>query len=155
MYMNWLCPMWMWIDPGLSSQLALPLAGLTPQHPWRARCCWPARLQHLKRLADASSPPAVPIPLPPQQLSSSSQLGCGIPTMLISNPVGCPARDAQRVCVRVCVCAVAVLLFHPEVLALLLLPYCWFCSATHWQWLPRNPPLKLFSATGDAPKIKY
>lgn len=133
MYVNWLCPVWMWIDPDFSSQLALPLAGLTLQHPWRTCCCWPAPPQHFKPLADASSPPALSVPLPSQQLSSSCQLGCSIPMTLVSDPWGCPARFTQHVFVCLCVC---VLLFYLNVLALLLRPYCWLRSATHWQRLP-------------------
>lgn len=156
MYVNWLCPVWMWIDPDFSSQLALPLAGLTPQHPWRTCCCWPAPPQHLKPLADASSPPALSVPLPSQQLSSSRQLGCGIPMTLVSDPWGCPARFAQHVfvclCVSVSCLCVAILPRRPcsAASSILLVMQCHPLAEA-----PRNPPLQLFSATGDAPKMKY
>ena len=94
MYMNCLCPVSMWIDPGLSSQLTLLLPGLTPQYPWRAHCCWPAPLQHLKPLADASSPPAMPVLLPPQQLSCSTSQAAASPGC--SDPVPRAVRPEMR-----------------------------------------------------------
>lgn len=142
MYINWLCPVWVWIDPDLSSQLAFPLAGLT--HGGHAA----AGLHHCSTSNPLLMPPRLPLCSSlshPSNFPAPASRAASSPRCSVSDPSGCPARDAQCPCLCVCV-------FYPRSAAssLLLVMQCHPLAEP-----PRIPPLQLFSAIGDAPKMKY